>query len=121
MLISFRRTLVGYAARALRGAVTLLFMAACHYAQPGISLSSPVPQGSEAGASRSFAGADLVPTGHGGFYVLLHSGMVGSGDPLYVIDGTPMMISRERGIDWFKPEDIKEIRVLKGPDERAVY
>jgi TonB-dependent SusC/RagA subfamily outer membrane receptor len=47
--------------------------------------------------------------------------MVGSGEPLYVIDGNPMMISPDRGIDWFKPEDIAQIKVLKYPDELAVY
>jgi TonB-dependent SusC/RagA subfamily outer membrane receptor len=78
-------------------------------------------QASERQASRSFAGVDLVPTGQGGFYVRIHSGLVGDGEPLYVIDGAPMMISPTSGIDWFKPDDIKEIKVLKGPAETAVY
>jgi TonB-dependent SusC/RagA subfamily outer membrane receptor len=47
--------------------------------------------------------------------------MVGDGEPLYMIDGAPMMISPNRGIDWFKPDDIAEIKVLKRPDELAIY
>ena len=53
--------------------------------------------------------------------IRIHSGAVGGGEPLYVIDGNPMMIPPNRGIDWFKPEDIAEIKVLKYPDELAVY
>jgi TonB-dependent SusC/RagA subfamily outer membrane receptor len=47
--------------------------------------------------------------------------MVGAGEPLYVIDGTPMVIPPNRGIDWFKPEDIVAIKVLKYPHELAEY
>jgi TonB-dependent SusC/RagA subfamily outer membrane receptor len=46
--------------------------------------------------------------------------MVGNGDPLYVIDGDPVMIPAG-GISWFKPEDIAQIKVLKYPDELALY
>ena len=70
---------------------------------------------------RRFPGVDVVPTGHGAFVIQIHSGMVGAGEPLYVIDGAPMMIVPSRGIDWFKPEDIAEIKVLKGPAELAIY
>ena len=68
-----------------------------------------------------FSGVDLVPTRSGGFYVRILSGLVGSGEPLYVIDGTPLMIDPARGIDWFKPEDILRITVLKSPSDLAVY
>jgi hypothetical protein len=70
---------------------------------------------------RRFPGIDVVPTGRSGFAIRIHSGMVGDGDPLYVIDGAPMRIPANRGIDWFKPEDIAEIKVLKRPDELAEY
>jgi TonB-dependent SusC/RagA subfamily outer membrane receptor len=71
-------------------------------------------------ALHRFPGVDLVPMGRSAFLIKIHSGMVGSGEPLYVIDGTPMMIPN-RGIDWFKPEDIAQIQVLKRPDELAVF
>ena len=47
--------------------------------------------------------------------------MVGDGQPLYVIDGAPLRLPPNRGIDWFKPEDIAEIKVLKAPHELAEY
>jgi hypothetical protein len=49
------------------------------------------------------------------------SGLVAEGLPLYVIDDTPMQVESGRGIDWFKPEDIVQIKVLKTPAETAVY
>jgi TonB-dependent SusC/RagA subfamily outer membrane receptor len=71
--------------------------------------------------ARRFPGVDLVPTRSGGFHVRILSGLVGSGEPLYVIDGNPMAIDSRRGIDWFKPEDIVRISVLKSPGDLAVY
>ena len=47
--------------------------------------------------------------------------MVGDGVPLYVIDGAPMKIAPNRGIDWFTPDDIADIKVLKFPHELAEY
>src|ERR1700692_4433417 len=72
-------------------------------------------------ALHRFPGVDLVPVGRSAFLIQIHSGMVGYGEPLYVIDGTPMTISPNRGIDWFTPEDIAQIKVLKRPDELTVY
>jgi TonB-dependent SusC/RagA subfamily outer membrane receptor len=37
-----------------------------------------------------------------------------------MIDGAPT-IAPIRGIDWFKPDDIAEIKVLTRPDELAIY
>jgi TonB-dependent SusC/RagA subfamily outer membrane receptor len=80
------------------------------------------PVGDETSVTpRRFPAVDIVPTARGGFYVRVHSGLVGSGDPLYVIDGNPMAIDPRRGIDWFKPEDIVQISVLKNPSDLAVY
>lgn len=53
--------------------------------------------------------------------VRILTGLVGRGEPLYVIDGAPMLVEPNRGIDWFKPEDIEQISVLKTPTETAVY
>ena len=72
-------------------------------------------------AIHRFPGVEVVPTGRSAFLIRIHSGMVGDGDPLYVIDGTPMTIPASRGIDWFKPEDIAQIKLLKYPDELSVY
>lgn len=92
----------------------LLISSACHRAQS----TAPRPK---TDYSRHFTGADIVPTPNAGFIVRIHSAMVGDGDPLYVIDGTRMRIPQNRGIDWFKPEDIVDIKVLKYPHELAEY
>jgi TonB-dependent SusC/RagA subfamily outer membrane receptor len=49
------------------------------------------------------------------------SGLVRHGEPLYVVDDTPIPVDPSRGIDWFQLEDIAQIRVLKDPAEIAVY
>lgn len=68
-----------------------------------------------------FPGVEVVPTGHSAFFIRIQSGLVGAGDPLYVIDGAPTVVDPSRGIDWFKPEDIAAIQVLKSPEDLAVY
>jgi TonB-dependent SusC/RagA subfamily outer membrane receptor len=68
-----------------------------------------------------FPGVDLVPLDHGAFAIRIHSGLVGDGVPLYVIDGQPMTIEQNRGIDWLKPEDIVRITVVKNPADLAIY
>jgi TonB-dependent SusC/RagA subfamily outer membrane receptor len=70
---------------------------------------------------RSFPGVDIVPMGQSAFVVKIHSGMVGDGEPLYVIDGNPMEVSPNRGITWIKPDDIAQIKVLKSTNELALY
>jgi hypothetical protein len=102
-------------------ATAILTSGACHRTlstapQPSVA----APSTGEAGFRR-FPGVDLVTTSRSGFAVRIHSGMVGDGDPLYVIDGAPMKIAANRGIDWFRPEDIAEIKVLKYPHELAEY
>jgi TonB-dependent SusC/RagA subfamily outer membrane receptor len=100
----------------LLASAAILVSAACHHARPA-ALQPGVRDGQEV---RRFAGVDIVPT-NAGFLIRIHSGSVGNGEPLYVIDGTPMKIPPQRGIDWFKPEDIAEVKVLKYPYELAEY
>ena len=96
----------------------LLIAGACHRAQS--TVGQPSKSTDDRGIPR-FAGVDIVPTSHAGFLVRVHSGMVSPGEPLYVIDGAPMKIPTNRGIDWFKPEDIADIKVLKFPHELVEY
>ena len=107
--------------------VALLSSLGCHRArslepQPTAAESSAqaLPMSDEGRAPR-FAGVAIVPASKLGFLVRIQSAMVGSGDPLYVIDGVRMNIPPNRGIDWFKPEDIVDIKVLKQPHELAEY
>lgn len=97
-------------------ATAILIAGACQQAP------SPEPEPKVVGEGRvRFAGVDIVPTHHSGFVVRIHTAVVGDGEPLYVIDGVRLSIPPNRGIDWFKPEDIVEIKVLKLPHELAEY
>jgi TonB-dependent SusC/RagA subfamily outer membrane receptor len=68
-----------------------------------------------------FSGVDIVPMDRGAFAVRIHSGLVGNGPRLYVIDGHPMAIDPSVGIGWLKLEDISRITVLKDPADLAIY
>lgn len=104
----------------LRRVAGILACASSIVALDGCSQRSPAARETFA-VARRFPGLDLVSTPHGGFFIRILSGLVGGGDPLYIIDGNPMVIDSGRGIDWFKPEDIAAIRVLKSPSDLAVY
>ena len=80
----------------------------------------PLKSTDERGLIR-FPGVDLVPMDHGAFAIRIHSGLVGDGPPLYVIDGQPMMVGPDHGIDWFGPEEIAGITVVKNPADLAIY
>ena len=105
----------------------ILISGACHQAQspvaqpPVVERSEQPPQSAGDGRVRRFAGVDVVPTNKSGFVIRILSGIVGDGEPLYVIDGVRIRIPPNRGIDWFRPEDIVEIKVLKLPHELAEY
>jgi TonB-dependent SusC/RagA subfamily outer membrane receptor len=109
------------------GAAVLASADACFHAASEVGAPAPIevarqrPLWTDSRAIRRFPGVEVVPTGRSAFLIRIHSGMVGDGDPLYVIDGTPMTIPASRGIDWFKPEDIAQIKLLKYPDELSVY
>ncbi len=68
-----------------------------------------------------FAGVDVVPIGRSEFLIRIHSALVGDGEPLYVIDEVRITIPPNRGIHWFRPEDISDVKVLKLPYELAEY
>jgi hypothetical protein len=102
-----------FRARGVLAYTAILTLGACHHAP------SPAPQPKV--VDRRFAGVDVVPTRSGGFLIRVHSGMVGEGEPLYVIDGAPLSIPPNRGIDWIKLEDVVDIKVLTRPHELAVY
>lgn len=93
----------------------VLAVGACHHAAP-VS-GSPL---AASAAARSFPGVDVVRTRGGGFYVRIPSGL-SAGAPLYVIDGSPMEIDPNRGIDWVNLEDVVEIKALKNPTDTLIY
>ena len=104
----------------------LLSSLGCHHApspepQPPAGSSAQTLPMTDEGRAPRFAGVDIVPASKLGFLIRIQTAMVGSGEPLYVIDGVRMNIPPNRGIDWFKPEDIVDIKVLKQPHELAEY
>ena len=107
--------------RILACAPALLALDACYPSPATVDGPSPAQQLSNALVPRPFPGVDVVSTGHGGFVVQIHSGLVGAGAPLYLIDGAPVQVQPSRGIDWVKLEDVVQIRVLKDPVETMVY
>jgi TonB-dependent SusC/RagA subfamily outer membrane receptor len=68
-----------------------------------------------------FPGVHVVRTRSGGFSIRILTRLVGSGQPLYLIDGAPMAVDPSRGIDWLRLEDVVQIKVLKDPAETTVY
>jgi TonB-dependent SusC/RagA subfamily outer membrane receptor len=107
----------------------LAALGACYRTSSAADQPSPVADVSVVNGRRSgedvrprrFLGIDAIPTRSGGFFVKIHSGLVGAGAPLYVIDGAPVLVESSRGIDWMKLEDVLQIRVLKDPSETTVY
>lgn len=104
-------------------------LAGCYHRSPNLQeVPSVDPRPSELATqsrdqqfARHFSGVDLVSTRNGGFVIHMLSGFALNHDPLYIIDGAPMTIDPNRGIDWFKAEDIADLKVLKDPAETAVY
>lgn len=87
-----------------------------------LSVTEPAVPIAETPTARNQAlrGLDIIGTGTSSFSIQLHSGMLGNGAPLYVIDGAPAM-ELPQGIDWFKPADITRVEVLKTPAELSRY
>ena len=83
--------------------------------------SQPTRQSRDQGLARHFSGVDLVPMQNGGFVIHLVSGFALNHDPLYIIDGAPMTVDPNRGIQWFNIEDIADLKVVKDPAETAIY
>jgi TonB-dependent SusC/RagA subfamily outer membrane receptor len=126
MSVSARRISLFQLKDVVVSAAMLVSAGACYHA-PSEAPQPAAVQASEQRAQATatfrrnfFPGVDIVPTSHSAFVVKIHSGMVGNGEPLYVIDGDPVMIPPS-GINWFKPDDIAQIKVLKYPDELALY
>jgi TonB-dependent SusC/RagA subfamily outer membrane receptor len=69
------------------------------------------------------AGVQIVRTGSGGFLIRIRGAgsFLGSEEPLYVIDGLPVQVDPQRGLDWLTPNDIERVTVLKGPPETSLY
>ncbi len=103
MSVSPRRVSLFHAADVLIAAALFVATGACYHA-PSAAPQLPAEPGqplqsARVGVPRRFPGVDLVPIGQVAFVVRIHSGMVGAGEPLNVIDGAPMTLPPNRGID----------------------
>jgi TonB-dependent SusC/RagA subfamily outer membrane receptor len=47
--------------------------------------------------------------------------VLGSAEPLWVIDGMVVDVTPGRGLDWLDPADVERIDVLKDPAETSIY
>ncbi len=99
--------------------LVLVSLAACNYQSP--PTVEPSPAGNQASSLRHFPGVDVIRTATGGVRFRIISGLAAEGEPLYVVDGTPVTVSRGRGLDWLSPEQIERVDVLKYPAETALY
>jgi TonB-dependent SusC/RagA subfamily outer membrane receptor len=70
-----------------------------------------------------FPGVGVIRTASGGFLIRVRgvSSFLGSSEPLYVIDGIPVPVDPQHGLDWLSPNDIQGITVLKGPPHTTLY
>jgi len=77
----------------------------------------------EARLEGRFPGVEVVRTRSGGFLIRIRGVTTFLGDqtPLYVIDGIPVQVDPERGLDWLSPAEIARIDVLKDPAETSMY
>jgi TonB-dependent SusC/RagA subfamily outer membrane receptor len=112
MSLSSNRVSAARVVRVLEYSLVLVAFGACVYRSPAAY---------DQLGPRSFPGVQLIPTPTGGFSMRILSGMVGNGQPLYIVDGKRVMVEPSRGIDWFQPQDILRIQVLKNASETTVY
>src|SRR5262245_19775408 len=113
------RTSLSHVCSVLVCGLALTPLAACHHQSSAMLQPSPVRQ--EGLSDRRFPGADVIRTLHGGVRIRIISGLVGDGEPLYVVDGAPATVRTGQGLDWLRPEDIARIDVLKDLSETSIY
>ncbi len=70
-----------------------------------------------------FPGVHVVRTPAGGFLIRVRgaSTILGNQGPLYVVDGIPVEVDPQLGVDWLNPADIARIDVLKDAPETTMY
>jgi hypothetical protein len=128
MSLSLSRVALSRVAGILACGPAIVALAGCHHRSSAVDEPSPSEQAAVGYADRTdalgrrrFPGVDVMRTRTGGFLVRIYSGLVGPGEPLYVLDGSPVPVDPSRGIDWVQLEDVVQIRVLKHPFEANVY
>ncbi len=69
------------------------------------------------------AGVQIIRLAGGGISVRIRGPGSFSGDmePLYVVDGTPVHSTADRGLYWLSPGDIRRIEILKDASATSMY
>ena len=59
----------------------------------------------------------------GGFSLLIRGpgSIYSDNEPLYVLDGMPLVLEPGRGLYWLSPRDVQMVEVLKDADATALY
>ena len=112
----------GWGSRQCYGApvwgLALTVMIGCQHRASDASQQAPTTQLEP--TIRHFPGVDVIRKPGGGILIRAVSGEMGKW-PLWVIDGTPVDVDPNQGVDWLTPEQIEKVEVLKNPDQIAVY
>lgn len=69
------------------------------------------------------AGVQVVRNAGGGvsFRIRGPTTFYGSNEPLYVVDGMPVVVVPGRGLEWLNPSDIARIEILKDASTTSMY
>jgi TonB-dependent SusC/RagA subfamily outer membrane receptor len=69
------------------------------------------------------AGVEVLERPGGGIAVRIrgNNSLLGGSDPLYVVDGMPVLHRSHEGLSWLNTRDIAKIEVIKDIDARALY
>lgn len=113
-----------------------LFAPACHGRAKPAGPVKPAEAAAEATSAKAttvvraeellvgrFPGVRVIQLPGGGFTVRVWgpSSVTGGQEPLYVVDGVPVHVDPNRGLEWLSPADVESIRVLKDVSETAVW
>lgn len=118
MSLTLSRTSLWREFGVLVAGLTLAPVTACH---PGASATQEPSPATVEQSERRFPGVDVIRTPSGGVRIRILSGLASQGEPLYVVDGTPVTVQPGRWLDWLTPDLIARIDVLKYPAETAIY
>ena len=68
-------------------------------------------------------GVEVIERPGGGFSIRIrgNSSIMGSNEPLYVVDGMQVMDDTRGGLSWLNIHDIEKIEVLKNASDTAIY
>ena len=69
------------------------------------------------------AGVQVMQLAGGGISIRIRGpgSINGDMEPLYVVDGMPVMNSAGRGLNWLNPGDIERIEILKDASTTSMY